>query len=122
MGSGLGTFREAFRRVQPRELNELIEHAHNDTLQLLVTGGVIATSLAVVGVLTLGAQLAMRSWRQTGLRDSIVGLAALSALVSLLLHGLADFNLSIPAIPATLAVMVAVGWSATTHRRRKLDM
>ncbi len=41
VGSGLGTFREAFRRVQPRELKGLVEQAHNDLLQLAVTGGAV---------------------------------------------------------------------------------
>jgi len=40
-GSGLGTFREAVRRTQPRELPGLLEQAHSEWLQLLVTGGVI---------------------------------------------------------------------------------
>src|SRR5262249_37110313 len=33
-GSGLGTFREAFRRVQPADVVGLVEQAHNDFLQL----------------------------------------------------------------------------------------
>ncbi len=41
LGSGLGSFADAFRRVQARELNFLVEQAHSDPLQLLVTGGVV---------------------------------------------------------------------------------
>src|SRR4029077_18297664 len=38
---GLGTFREAFRRVQPRELASVVEHAHDDFLEIAVTGGAV---------------------------------------------------------------------------------
>src|SRR5262245_55254983 len=51
-GSGLGTFREAFRRVQPRELSGLVEEAHSDCLQLLVTGGAVGAAL---GIITFGS-------------------------------------------------------------------
>ena len=40
-GSGLGTFREAYRPHQPREIPQLVEQAHSDPLQILVTGGAL---------------------------------------------------------------------------------
>lgn len=111
-GSGLGTFREAFRRIQPADFPGLYEQAHNDALQLLVTGGWISLALALAG---LGAMLVLMMrgcWRRTDRVASAFALGAAGALVALLLHGLAEFNFSIPAIPATLAVVVGAGWSA----------
>ena len=112
VGSGLGTFREAFRLVQPREFGGLLEQAHQDGLQLLVTGGVVGALLGSAAVLLTAAYL-VRSWhtaRRT--EERLLGLAGLSALVSLLVHGLAEFNFSIPAIPVTLAAALGVAIAA----------
>jgi O-antigen ligase len=116
LGSGLGTFREAFRRVQPRDLRGLVEQAHADSLQLLVTGGMIGAAL---GVLAFGSLffLLVRAWRtQKHREESALTLSGFGALLSLTLHGLVDFNLSIPAIAATLACALGLAWSAATAR------
>jgi O-antigen ligase len=111
-GSGLGTFREAFRRFQPRDLSILTEHAHADSLQLLVTGGAIG---GAIGVIVFGAWFVLlaRAWiRQKHRVESTWVLAGFGALLSLTLHGLVDFNLSIPAISATLTCVLGVAWTA----------
>jgi O-antigen ligase len=114
-GSGLGTFREAFRRSQPSDLNGLVEQAHSDSLQLLVTGGWISLILAAVALFTFAAMLMRRWWNRRGY-EAAYAEAAFVALIALLLHGIAEFNFSIPAIPATLAVMLGAGWSAVHAR------
>jgi len=112
LGSGLGTFREAFRRVQPRELSGLVEQAHSDLLQLLVTGGAIGAALGIVAFGSLFILL-VRAWRgQKHREESALVLAGFGALLSLTLHGLVDFNLSIPVIPATLACALGAAWAA----------
>jgi O-antigen ligase len=121
-GSGLGTFREAFKRVQPSDFPGLYEQAHNDALQLLVTGGWTSLALAATALLSM-LILLLRGWRRQRHREErAVTLAAAGALASLLIHGIAEFNFSIPAIPATLAIVLGLGWSAAhhdtdTHRR-----
>jgi O-antigen ligase len=112
VGTGLGTFREAFRRVQPADVRGLVEHAHNDFLQILVTGGWIGATLAVLAYLAMVVLLVQAWTRQSHREESAVALAAIGALIALALHGLVEFNLSIPAIPVTLAVMTGVGWAA----------
>lgn len=106
LGSGLGTFREAFRRVQPANIPGLVEQAHNDLLQLLVTGGWVGAALGVIAVASLFALLLTGWQRQTHREERAMLLAALGALLSLTLHGIVDFNMSIPAIPATLAIIL----------------
>ena len=111
-GSGLGTFREAFRRVQPPSVVGLVEQAHNDFLQLLVTAGWLG---AVLGVVAFGSLIIafLTGWLQQRHREeNAFVLAAFGALVALTIHGVFEFNMSIPAIPATLAVMLGAGWAA----------
>lgn len=115
-GDGLGCFKEAFRRVQPAEVPELVEQAHNDFLQLLVTGGWIGAVFGAVAFVSLFAIL-FRGWdAQKHREESAFALAAFGALLSLTLHGLVEFNMSLPAIPATLAVMTGAGLAAARHR------
>jgi len=112
-GSGLGTFREAFRRVQTTQIVGLVEQAHNDFLQLLVTAGWAG---GVLGAIAFGSMLILLlgGWtRQEHREESAFILAGFGALLCLTLHGLVDFNMSIPAIPATLAAMIGSSWSAT---------
>jgi O-antigen ligase len=112
LGSGLGTFREAFRRVQPRDLPGLIEQAHADALQLLVTGGAIGAAFGIVAFGGLFFLLA-KAWRnQRHREESALTLAGFGALLSLTLHGLVDFNLSIPSVAATLACALGIAWAA----------
>ncbi len=114
-GSGLGTFREAFRRVQPRELHGLVEQAHSEPLQMLVTGGWVGLVITSLLVLSLLFVLARGWWKQQHREEAAIALAGFLALLSLLVHGLVEFNFSIPAIPVTLAVVL--GWSFAASMR-----
>lgn len=112
LGSGLGTFREAFRRVQPAEVSGLVDQAHDEYLQLLVTGGVVGAALGLVA-LVFGLRALLRAFfAQKHREERAWGLAAIGALVALLLHGISEFNFSIPAIPATLAACLGGAWAA----------
>ncbi len=112
LGDGLGAFREAFRRVQPRELNGLVEQAHSDPLQLLVTGGAVgfAAGAAVAASTLVILWLLWKNQRHR--EESALTLAGIGAFVSILLHGLLEFPGSIPAIPALLACVLGMARAA----------
>jgi O-antigen ligase len=112
VGSGLGTFREAFRRVQPRELASLVEHAHDDFLEIAVTGGAVGAICGTVLVVSLLVAFARVAKRQRHREESAFALGGFGALLSLTLHGLVDFSLSIPIITATLACALGAAWAA----------
>jgi O-antigen ligase len=116
VGSGLGTFREAFRSVQPREIEGQVEQAHNDFLQILVTGGVIGAALAFLGLAASLLLLLRAWWRQLHREESAFLLGGIGALIFVILHGVVEFDMSIPAIPATLAVVVGGAWAAGRAR------
>jgi O-antigen ligase len=117
LGSGLGTYREAFRRIQPRGFDFFVEFAHSDPLQLLVTGGLAGFILGAIAFAALIIALIM-SWRREDHREeSAFILAGIGALFALTLHGLVEFNMSIPAIPATLAAVTGFAWAAGAHEK-----
>ena len=117
LGSGLGTFRESIRAVQSPLVTGLVDQAHDEYLQLLVTGGLAGALLGAVA-LALGLRAYLRALpAQKHPEESAFGLAGLLALVFLLLHGVAEFSFSIPAIPATLAACLGGAWAALGWHR-----
>ncbi|MBT8419919.1 MAG: O-antigen ligase family protein [Gammaproteobacteria bacterium] len=100
VGSGPGTFPDVFPAFQPLELGRwFINHAHNDYLEWLFEGGIIA----LVVMLLLGG-LFVRQWvlviRYKGEewgRYRFLQIGAGIGLGLLLLHEFVDYNLMIPA-------------------------
>ena len=109
LGSGLGAFRDSFRRVQPQDVKGLIDYAHNEPLQLLVSGGAIGLALGILAYGGLMVVLFRLSLAQKHREESAMLLAAFGAMLALAFHGVTEFNLSIPAIAATLAMVAGMG-------------
>jgi O-antigen ligase len=99
--------------VQPHDLNYLVEFAHSDSLQLLVTGGIIGLLFAAMAFALFARRLGQHWWQERAREESALALAGLGALAASVLHGLVEFNMSIPAIPATLAILLGLSWAAT---------
>ena len=116
VGSGLGTFPEAFRRVQPRTLPGLIDRARSAPLELLVTGGVVGFALGALGVVSL-LVCQIRAWRaQRHREESAIALAAMGALLFWILSGLAESGSHSLATLPLLAPIIGAGWAASQAR------
>jgi O-antigen ligase len=127
VGSGPGNYPDLFPAFQPPELGKwFINHAHNDYLEWLFEGGLVAAALIVL-LLVLFARQWVRLWtRQTWSRFRFLQVGAGIGLGLLLLHSLVDFNLHIPANVVYFAFLSAVFFTdpgAETepvhHRRRR---
>lgn len=109
LGSGPGTYPDVFPALQPPELGRwFINHAHNDYLEWLFEAGLLAAVLiTLVAVLYALRWLRVRTWEDwSRLRFIQVG-AGIGTLM-ILLHGLADFNLHIPANIVYFAFLLGV--------------
>jgi O-antigen ligase len=116
-GSGLGTFLQALPLVQPPEMvGEVWARAHNDALELLVTGGVIAAALGLVGLIGLLRALWKTCSEGHRTEDRMAGLAAFGALAAVGLHELMDFGLTLPANAIALCVVLGVAVRAGERR------
>jgi len=104
-GAGLGSFGEAFPMVQPADLPLTWLEAHNDPLELLVTGGVVAAIVGAVGLVALLSRLGRVLLAGNRSEERAAALAALGAVTSLAIHECFDFGLTIPAGGFTLAVV-----------------
>jgi O-antigen ligase len=127
IGSGPGTYPDVFPAFQPSELGRwFINHAHNDYLEWLFEGGLLAAALMA---LLLG--LYARQWRKVWTRGAwsrprFVQVGAGIGMLLLLLHSLVDFNLHIPANIAYFAFLAGVFFAdpeseaePVKHRRRR---
>lgn len=116
-GSGYGTFAVAHTPYRGAESRGIaVDHAHNDYLEQLSSGGIIGTLLlggALVGVfVVIGRGYTQR--RDPLMRAMLF--ASLTGTIALLLHGFVDFNFQIPANAAYFFVLLAIGCVATTLR------
>ena len=105
LGTGVGTFQDAFPMVQPAGLAGTWSHLHSDWLELLITTGVVGTALVGVGVTALAVRLSRVLRRGHRSEDRAAALAALGAIAALAIHETLDFGLTIPANAFTLAIL-----------------
>jgi len=118
LGTGLGTFRDAFPAVQPDALTTTVwRHAHNDLLELLLTTGVVGLGLAFVGIGWILARLRRVLFDTQRTEGQVAVLAALGALASLSIHELLDFGLTMPANAFTAAVVVGLAAGVRVGKR-----
>ncbi|MCI5132900.1 MAG: O-antigen ligase domain-containing protein, partial [Candidatus Electrothrix sp. EH2] len=92
-GSGFGTFIDIFPAYKTLPDNLLYDHAHNDFLELLADGGLIAGGAAlcfIVSVLKTGYKQ-IRFRKDT--RAVLLAVGAFSGLAGLLVYSIFDFNL-----------------------------
>jgi|SRR5690242_14981249 len=118
LGTGLGTLEGVFPRYESLYDGTIVNHTHNDYVELLAEtgaiGGVICASfLAIV----FGA-----AWRRIAEARYPLELAlrigAFSACCGLLVHSLVDFNLHIPSNAFLFLMQTALVTSAVPLRER----
>jgi hypothetical protein len=113
-GTGFGTFVPVYERFAPRTLlaDTYVNRAHNDWLELWLTGGAPAIILAI-GFLAWFASATFRLWRSGGgqpeapVLDVALAEAASIVIVLLLLHSVVDYPLRIPALSVLFAMACA---------------
>lgn len=112
LGIGLGGVETAYPAVQSYATDDVIDHVHDDYVELLSETGIAGGLLALLALGLIVAQIA-RAFRRvhrpsSSFRDWVAAAAALG-LCGLLLHSFFDFNLHIPANAAwaTLALALA---------------
>lgn len=109
-GSGAGTYVEVISAYHPREFDgeSYINHAHNDYLEWLVEGGGVAVILmlifAFVYLLRWRQVWAVRNWQSLHAMQVGAGVG----LFVLMVHGLTDYNLRIPANQIYFALLAGV--------------
>jgi len=103
-GAGLGNFKWIFPAYQPAELIYGWDHAHNDYLETAIETGLPAFLLLMFFFATLFRRI-ITELPQKDASSFFLSLGALAGLTSIAIHGLTDFNFS---IPSNLLIFVLV--------------
>jgi hypothetical protein len=113
LGSGLGTFVPVYDKFAPLThlSTEYVNHAHDDWLELWLTGGIPAIVLAI-GFLAWFAASTFRPWSRGGqpqapVLDLVLARAAPMVIVLLLLHSTVEYPLRSEALMVVFAIACA---------------
>ncbi|HEX4945140.1 MAG TPA: O-antigen ligase family protein, partial [Blastocatellia bacterium] len=112
-GVGLGAFETAYPIYSQSNGSLTVNAAHNDYLQLLAEGGVVA-GLLLLWFLLAFVRLLARALRATDSQAQALALGLGTALVGLMVHSIFDFNLQLPSHALLgLTMMAGVAQLAT---------
>jgi len=115
IGSGFGTYFVAITEFQTGSGRIKVEQAHNDYLDLLANGGVVAVVLAAcfVGLVIWQARPRLQS------RDRFrraVCLGALAGILGVAVHSTVDFGLQVTGIGVVFASLVVIAVAQVSPR------
>jgi O-antigen ligase len=107
LGVGLGAFVTIYPTYESTPISLTINYAHNDYLQALAEGGVIAGILVVwfITVVSLGIRKGIRS------PDPLVAsmsLAAAAGIIAILVQSITDTDLQIPSNALLFLILVSI--------------
>jgi O-antigen ligase/tetratricopeptide (TPR) repeat protein len=109
-GTGYGTYEfvDTLHRSDAVDAGMIVDHAHNDFLELLVEGGLAGLVPGVTAV-TLVFLLGLRAARRPGTRtDGALLAGALVALAAVTVHSFTDFSMHIPSCAVLVVVLAAL--------------
>lgn len=113
-GTGVGSFDDVYRMYESDSFlrPEYVNHAHNDFLEVLMTGGLPGALILIFGIVlfTRRAWAISRAGR-VRICANILAVAALTALAILFVASLIDYPLRVPAM-ASYAVLLAI-WASS---------
>ncbi|MBA3880461.1 MAG: hypothetical protein C0500_12180 [Sphingobium sp.] len=119
-GSGFGSFAAVYRIIEPdSQLNRTwLNHAHNDALELLSDGGLVAVLLAGAALIWWGMR-AVALWRQPATAEGVtLGRAGTAVSLIILLASLSDYPLRTPLVALIFAIVTC--WIAVPSSRQSV--
>jgi O-antigen ligase/tetratricopeptide (TPR) repeat protein len=107
-GSGLGTYFPAFMRYQTYAVNLAWLSSHSDYLDFVSELGVLGFLILATFVGAVCACAVRAAARGATREIRLLGLACTGGLAAILIHGIADFNMHIPANAMLLAFIAGI--------------
>ena len=118
-GSGIGTYSHIYPLYRSVISDLFLTHAHNDYLELLAEGGLIAFFLAVSFLITFFFKTYKIFSRRRDAFSIYLYMGSITALVSILFHSFTDFNMHIGANGLWFFFVAGIAVSAANTGIRK---
>ena len=115
-GTGLGTLEAVFPRYETLYDGTIVNHAHNDYVEVLAETGAIGGLICACFLALFFGTARRRIAEAKNPLDLALHIGALSACCALLAHSLVDFNLHIPSNALLFLMQAALATSATPAR------
>jgi O-antigen ligase len=125
LGFGLGSFEDVFHlyRTDSHEMMTRSVRAHNTYLENALELGIPAASMLCLAIVVIAAQCFLGVGRRR--RDFVYPALAVAVSVQVGVHALVDFSLQIPAVAATYAMVLGLGfaqsWSGDVPANRAYE-
>jgi O-antigen ligase len=119
LGTGFGTFEDAFRFYRTSDMDGNFDMAHNTYLENVLELGVPA-ALALFGIFVFFLVLCAVGIQQRR-RDAVYPCVGFAATILAAAHALFDFSLQIPAITATYMLIMGAACAQCWSSRRPVD-
>lgn len=115
-GAGLGTVITVFEPYKEAVVDGIVDHVHNDWLELPMQAGVPAAALVLAALGVFGLRV-YRGWMRepSWERRCIVG-GGIAAALCFLLHAMVEFTWQIPANAVIFLLILSWLWSQTEGR------
>jgi len=115
-GTGFGTIQEVFPKYATLYDSRVVNHVHNDYIELLVDAGAIGGALGLLFLVLLFS----RSWTamnaSSGSLELALHIGAFVACFGILVHSLVDFNLHIPSNALVFLLQAVLATSIFSRR------
>ncbi|OPL12108.1 MAG: hypothetical protein AVO38_03510 [delta proteobacterium ML8_D] len=115
-GAGAGTFEHIYPTYRTFPGNSLLEHAHNDYLEFLATGGLFISALMLFALVSIVYPAFQRYRKRREMLAKYLFTGCLAAILSILLHSVVEFNMQIGANGLYFFFVLAVSVSAAHTR------
>lgn len=117
-GTGFGSFESIYPKYQTHMTDHSVDHAHNDYMELLTDGGIIAFVLTSWFLL----EILFKSYKSFRLRKETYSiylyLGSLTGIIAILIHSTTDFNLHIASNGLYFFFLCALAVSSSNTRLR----
>jgi O-antigen ligase/Tfp pilus assembly protein PilF len=117
-GAGAGAFEYIYPKYRTYPGNNLLEHAHNDYLEFLATGGIIIAGLMLFALIFILYKAFQIYGKRREAYAIYIFVSALAAVFSILLHSFVEFNMQIGANGLYFFFILAVATSSANTRFR----
>ncbi|MEJ1969746.1 MAG: O-antigen ligase family protein [Rhizomicrobium sp.] len=117
LGTGLGTFQDAYPLYAVKVLPFVMDKAHCDYLEFAAGAGIPAMVAWCAALAWLGVRCAAGAL--TRRRHQVFALVGLGTLVLVAVHATVDFSLQIPAVALSFAVLLGAGVAQSLRSQGK---